>query len=358
MIRWTGLRSPKVSASAAALVAACVALLLPLSASAATVANGNFETGTLSGWQTYTANEAPESRDGWYAYSGTTNPLTNEFETYPEVQSPPEGTFGATSAEGGPGLHVLYQDVALEPYFTHTLSLTAYYNSFAPLAVPTPNSLDASVEQGNQQYRIDVMKPTAPIASVNPEDILATLLATKTGDPETLAPTALTANLTPFAGQTVRLRFAEVDNEFYFDAGADAVSIASTPPSNVFTFGKLKLKRKNGTGLLKVNLPGPGLLTLADAGSGGKSTALAAKKTKKKALIKSASVTATAAGTASLKLKPTGAGRKILKATHELDVKALVSFTPTGGTAASQTFTGKLKLKVRPKKRKSGGHGR
>lgn len=79
--------------------------MLPLSASAATVVNGNFETGTLSGWQTYTANEGPESRDGWFAYSGTKNPLTNEIETYPEVQAPPEGTFGATSAEGGPGLH-------------------------------------------------------------------------------------------------------------------------------------------------------------------------------------------------------------------------------------------------------------
>ncbi len=358
MARLTGLRSSQVSAGAVVLAAACIALLLPLSASAATVVNGNFETGTLSGWQTYTANEGPESRDGWFAYSGTKNPLTNEIETYPEVQAPPQGIFGATSAEGGPGLHVLYQDVALEPYFTHTLSLTAYYNSFAPIAVPTPDSLDASVEQGNQQYRIDVMKPTAPITSVSPEDILATLLATKAGDPEALTPTALTANLTPFAGQTVRLRFAEVDNEFYFDAGADAVSIASTPPSNVFTFGRLKLKRKNGTGRLEVNLPGPGLLTLADAGSGGKSTALASKKTKKKALIKSASVTATAAGSVSLKLKPTGAGRKILKANHALDVKALVSFTPTGGTAASQTFTGKLKLKVRPKKRKSGGHGR
>lgn len=43
--------------------------------------------------------------------------------------------------------------------------------------------------------RIDVIKPTAPIETVNPEDILATVIANKNGDPETMAPTLLTARI-------------------------------------------------------------------------------------------------------------------------------------------------------------------
>jgi hypothetical protein len=39
----------------------------------------------------------------------------------------------------------------------------------------------------------------------------------------------MTADLTPLAGQTIRLRFAEVDGSGYFNASTDAVSIASKP---------------------------------------------------------------------------------------------------------------------------------
>ena len=62
-------------------------------------------------------------------------------------------------------------------------------------------------------------------------------------------------------------------------------------------------------------------------------------------MIKKASVTATAAGAVKLNLKPTGAGKKSLKKKGKLSFKLKVTFTPTGGTAATQQFKGKLKLK-------------
>ena len=72
------------------------------------------------------------------------------------------------------------------------------------------------------------MKPTAPIESLNPADILTTVFANKAGDPQSMAPTALQADLSPFAGQTVRLRIANAVNDSVFNAAVDAVSIAST----------------------------------------------------------------------------------------------------------------------------------
>jgi hypothetical protein len=319
----------------AALVAMSFLALAP-QARAATVVNGDFETGNLAGWSVYDDFEIDSG--SWFAYSGTTNPL-GEFGS--PVPPPPQGNFAAITAQAGPGTHILYQDVALEPGSPHTLSLVAYYQSTA--SIVSPNTLSWETEP-NQQYRIDVIKPTAPIETLAPGDILATLLHTQTGDPSSMAPKTLTADLTPFGGQTVRLSFAEVDNEAPFNAGVDSVAVITpappppppSAPSNVFTFGKLKLNKKNGTATLKVNVPGAGTLTAVDA----------KKKAPKR--IKKATATTAAAGVATLKLKPTGAGKKTLKNKGKLQFKALVTFTPTGGTAATQAFTGKLKLELPP----------
>lgn len=93
----------------------------------------------------------------------------------------------------------------------------------------SPNSLSES-SGPNQQFRIDVVKPGAPIRSLATGDVLANVFGTKPGDPRTRTPFAVTYDLTPFAGQTVRLRFAEVDNQFFFRVGVDAVGITSVTP--------------------------------------------------------------------------------------------------------------------------------
>jgi len=310
-----------------AIAVASVSLLAAGGASAATVVNGDFESGNLSGWQQ--ANFPPEDNGAWFAYTGTAPPLAEAIEVPP----PPAGNFAAITSQGGEGTHILYQDVALEPYYTHQLSLLAYYRSGAPLTTPSPETLSFEGAP-NQQYRIDVMKPTAPIESVDPSDILATVFATQTGDPEELGPTPLSVDLTPFAGQTVRLRFAEVDNAFYFAAGTDSVAIQSTPPSNVVALGKPVLNKKNGTAKLPVTVPGAGTLKIADV-----------KKTKKR--VKAKTVTATAAGTLKLPVKPTKSARKTLANKGKLKLKVAVTFTPTGGIAA--TVTRKLTLKLAPK---------
>jgi len=213
---------------------ASVALLaVPSTAAAATVANGDFETGTLSGWQTQISGGG-----GWFPYSGTISPAN-----FQSITAPPQGSFAATTDPGGPGTSILYQDVALEPGGTHTLSLDVYYRSAAAIAHPSTDSLSSS-DFPNQQYRIDVMKPSTPLTSISPADILLPIFRTATGDPTTLAPTLKTADLTPFAGQTVRLRFAEVDNSGPFIASTDAVSIAS-PGTGQRAAALKKCKKKN-----------------------------------------------------------------------------------------------------------------
>ena len=315
------------------LVALASALVGATSAGAATVVNGDFEAGNLSGW-TQVNNPSGESQSGeWTTYSGKFG-----GELGGEVPPPPAGSYAALTVQGGPGAHILYQDVALEPYWTHQLSLVTYYNSVNTLVTPQPNTLSPGEGEGgppeNQQYRIDVVQPSASVESLEPSDILATVFATKSGDPTSMAPTTLTADLPAFAGQTVRLRFAEVDNIGEFNAGLDSVAIQSTPPSNTAILGRPLFNKKKGTAKLPVTVPGAGTLTIADV-----------KTTKKR--VKAKTVTATVAGTLNLPVKPTKSARTTLRNKGKLKLKVAVTFTPTGGFAAA--VTRKLTLKLAPK---------
>ena len=53
--------------------------LVPGRAAAATVVNGDFESGTLNGWQAHSANEA----GNWFAYQGTTAPFAHSLTRQP-----------------------------------------------------------------------------------------------------------------------------------------------------------------------------------------------------------------------------------------------------------------------------------
>jgi hypothetical protein len=195
-----------------------VVLAVPPRSTAALISNGGFESGSFSGWTV--VNQAGGSGD-WFVYDDALTPL-NGFT----IPAPPEGKFAATTDQPGPGSHILYQDLALEAGFHHRLSFTVYYNNRNG-AFATPPTLDHDGPP-NQQYRVDVLRPSAPVTSVAPGDVLATVFQTNVGDPATMAPTPTSFDLSGFAGTTVRIRFAEVDNQFFFAASVDNVEITST----------------------------------------------------------------------------------------------------------------------------------
>ena len=69
--------------------AALAAFVLASGAAAATVTNGNFETGDTTGWTTFNAN-ADGSDGDWLVYSGTTSPVSaSPILAPPEGRSPP-----------------------------------------------------------------------------------------------------------------------------------------------------------------------------------------------------------------------------------------------------------------------------
>jgi hypothetical protein len=176
-------------------------------AAAGQVTNGGFETGSFLGWST--ANQ-PGGSGAWYIQSGTASPV-NGFP----VSAPPQGSYQAMTDQGGPGSHVLYQDVAVIP--GDSLTFWVDYVNQAGLFC-TPASLDFTAGC-NQQFRVDIMTPYSNPFSVAPGDVITNAFQTQVGDPTSLAPTQYTVLF--WQCSVVRIRVAEADNQFYFNAGVD-----------------------------------------------------------------------------------------------------------------------------------------
>ena len=190
------------------------------------VANGGFElngganTNTFTGW---TETDQAAGSGSIFAQTGTSSPPPNVIT----VPAPPQGTFSAMSSQGGPGSHILYQNITVPTGASARFSATVYVNNQAG-AFATPSTLDYTVTP-NQQARIDIMSTGSAVTDVG-AGVLLNLYQTKVGDPLVSGYTAISADLTPFAGQTVRLRIAEADNQSFFNFGIDQVSVDANTP--------------------------------------------------------------------------------------------------------------------------------
>jgi hypothetical protein len=119
---------------------------------------------------------------------------------------------------------------------------------------------------------------------------------------------------------------------------------AQIDPDNTFTVGA-PTGGKKGTASVVVTVPNPG--TLIAGSSNDSSLATTAKKEKKKKvkpLLKAVSATAADAGPVTLTLTASKAGRKVLREKGKLKTTAKIAYTPTGGSASTQT----IKLKLKP----------
>ncbi len=177
------------------------------------VTNGSFETGDLTGWTEV------NSGDGQFSVeSGTVTPSSGG-----PIPAPPDGTFASVSDQGGAGSHILYQDVSIPTHGDITLSLLLYYNNRANVWVD--NGTLSESGGANQQLRVDIMDPSAAVDDVG-TGVLMNIIKPSGSDPFTFGYNTLSADLNQFAGQTIRLRFAEVDNQLFLNMAIDDVRIS------------------------------------------------------------------------------------------------------------------------------------
>jgi hypothetical protein len=118
------------------------------------------------------------------------------------------------------------------------------------------------------------------------------------------------------------------------------------PPSNLFTFGKLKVDTKHGWVILILDLSGAGKVSVL-----GNAQAVASKKKPKSVTVVKKTVVATKAGPLAITLKPTSKAMKLLRHNHSLKVPLKVTFTPTNGTPRTRRKPVTFKLGKQKHKR-------
>ncbi len=195
------------------------------------ITNGGFE-GGLTGWTTFGADSEGFGDNNFYPQTGTETPLGSNPDG-PDfvVAAPPEGTDAAMADQFGPGYSILYQNfVVPTDIVAATLSLQLYINNHN-IDYTDPSSL-VGVDAANQQARIDLLTGSSAIDSTHPSDVLMNLFQTHPGDAANYGYSTLTADLTTFlqahAGETLRLRFATTNTEFFFEVGVDDVQLNVT----------------------------------------------------------------------------------------------------------------------------------
>jgi D-alanyl-D-alanine carboxypeptidase len=215
---------PPAASKVSDFIAARLPLARPALPSAAVV--DDFESGTLAGWT------LDHQGDGnWFTYQdGRQPPDPNQSNPYLPFQmpNPPQGRFAAVSDSKGPGSQIMSRDLKLESPMM--LELTIFYsNGIDGLSgysgrFVSPRTL--SVKSGpNQQFRIDLLAPTAAADSMAEADIRATVFETRPDDPAQRGPTPIRYDLSPWAGQTVRLRVATALNQGLMRTGIDNVRL-------------------------------------------------------------------------------------------------------------------------------------
>lgn len=206
------------------------------SARAGFITNGGFESG-LAGW---TSVDLAGSDGTFFSQVGTLSPVNGD-----PVPAPPEGLMAAMTDAGAPGSHVLYQDFVV-PTSLSTDQVLFFASLFIGnradrFAIATPPTLDfglPGLARLNQRARVDFTKSGVDPFTLAPSDVLLTVFETKVGDALVSGYNRVSADVTSlFAGhpgETLRLRFAEVDNLAPLQFGVDDVQLNRVPePASV-----------------------------------------------------------------------------------------------------------------------------
>jgi hypothetical protein len=183
----------------------------------ASKADDDFESGTLDNWRIDRIGAG-----NWFVYSnGKTPPDPAQSDSFLpfDVPNPPHGKFAAVTDMNGGGRRILFRDITLDGRYR--VHLTVFYvnaSGFSPTNLSRRDSIS-----DEQQYRIDLIQPSAPLTTTAKDHVIATIFQGRPSDPQRKDPTEVTLDLSPWAGQTVRFRIASADNQGPLRAGVDHI---------------------------------------------------------------------------------------------------------------------------------------
>jgi len=104
------------------------------------------------------------------------------------------------------------------------ISMILYYKNRASVFCnPTGLTLDETADPCDQMYTVDILRDGADPFSIDPADIVKTVFRTSPSSPSGMSPTKFSVTLSGVGN--VILRFGEVDNQNYFNASVDNVTV-------------------------------------------------------------------------------------------------------------------------------------
>jgi hypothetical protein len=190
----------------------------------------DFESGSLKGWTL-----ERRGSGSWFVYQNGRQP-PDPSQSDPNVPfampNPPQGKFAAVTDMSGPGARIMYRDLKVDGRYQLEMKVF-YVNGMDGLSGYTSTFMSPktlSLGEPNQQFRVDLVAPGAAVDSAADGDILATIFQTSPGDKPRSVPKSVTFDLSRFNGQTVRLRFACVDNQGPMRVGVDDIRLIPLVP--------------------------------------------------------------------------------------------------------------------------------
>jgi hypothetical protein len=187
------------------------------------IVNGGFETGDYTGWS---ANVEPGS-DGTLTvvpYSAGVSPISG----FPFQNNPAGGTFFSITDQSGPGSYSLTQSFTLASASTVKVSFQMFANDQAGVIVD--NGRDYNTFP-NENAEVDILTGSADPFTNSASDIVSVLYGpgadSLSGNPNPWTSYSDTLSL---AAGTYQIRFAETDNQGFFQQGVDNVSITTSVP--------------------------------------------------------------------------------------------------------------------------------
>jgi hypothetical protein len=216
----------------------CLSICAGVALAGGGIVNSGFEMNSFANWQP--KQEGDSGR--FVVYKGT--PTVDSFLTVPSprggisgpsLRKPRRGTYAAASIQGGPGTRLLFRTLTLGE--KRKLSFVFYAdNDSGAYSNPDPDTLHEDSVQpirgypartrgiptgGNQQYRVDIMRPGADPYSIDDGDVLKNLLASKAGDPAKQGWKRFRFNLSSLPAGKVKLRVADADENGFLQVGFD-----------------------------------------------------------------------------------------------------------------------------------------
>ena len=213
---------------AAILLSASVASAGPIQL----ITNGDFEAGSLAGW-TVTDRAGGSGTWSWDS-PGTTTPLSGQ----PTQSTAANGRGYAVSDQPGPGTHVLSQAFTVNPSSSVILSFDMFVNDWDSGPIFGGQGLDHN-GAANQFARVDIMSSGAGAFDTGAGVLANYFIGVDAGaDPNPFTSYLFDITGLVGGGGNFVLRFAEVDNQFFFNMGVDNVSIQAVPePASLLLLG-------------------------------------------------------------------------------------------------------------------------